>query len=137
MWALWGVRVVSLTKSRKTPTWETLPPLFVLRLCAKLAVTFCAGTQLGWFDVGGVVGTGDFDKSCGEFGELGLWMDPKHDPEVAFVRKIASARAMARDYVAFGRLGHPPTRAGPPVPIFFAPAGNCSASRCRQPRHAP
>lgn len=90
-------------------------------LCAKLAGTFCAGTQVGWFDVGGVVGTPDFDQSCGETGQLGLWMDPKHDPEVAFLRKIAATRALVRDFVTFGRLGHPPTRVGKPVPIFSAP----------------
>ena len=90
-------------------------------LCAKLAGTFCAGTQVGWFDVGGVANSPDFDKSCGETGQLGLWMDPKHDPEVAFLRKIAASRALLRDHVTFGRLGHPPTRVGPPVPIFSAP----------------
>ena len=50
-------------------------------------------------------------------------MDPKHDPEVAFLRKIATSRAFVRDIVTFGRLGHPPTRVGGPVPIFSAPAG--------------
>lgn len=30
---------------------------------------------------------------------------------------------MVRDIVTFGRLGHPPTRVGLPVPIFSAPAG--------------
>ena len=92
-------------------------------LCAKLAVTFCAGTQVGWFSLGGVTHGPDLDKGCGEMGQLELWMDPKHDPEVAFLRKIASSRAQARDFVAFGRLGHPPTRVGAPVPIFAAPNG--------------
>jgi hypothetical protein len=92
-------------------------------LCAKLAVTFCAGTQVGWFDVGGVVGAQNFDLSCGATGELGLWMDPERDPEVDFVRLIARSRALVRDFVAFGRLGHPPIRVGAPVPIFSAPAG--------------
>ena len=39
-------------------------------LCAKIAGTFCAGTQVGWFDVGGVGNTSDFDKSCGETGPV-------------------------------------------------------------------
>ena len=90
-------------------------------LCAKIAGTFCAGTQVGWFDVGGVGNTSDFDKSCGETGQLGLWMDPKHDPEVAFLKKIAASRAVVRDFVTFGRLGHPPTRVGSSVSIFSAP----------------
>ena len=49
-------------------------------------------------------------------------MNPKHDPEVAFLRKIAASRAVVRDFVTFGRLGYPPTRVGASVAIFSAPA---------------
>ena len=74
-------------------------------LCAKLAGTFCAGIQVGWFSLGGVQHGPNVDKGCGELGQLDLWMDPKHDPEVAFLRKIATSRASVRDFVTFGRLG--------------------------------
>ena len=91
-------------------------------LCARLAGTFVAGTQVGWFSLGGVVRGANVDTRCGMMGEESQWLSPKHDPEVLFLKKIATARASVREYLVHGRLGLPPKRVGSPVPTFSAPS---------------
>ena len=91
-------------------------------LCARLAGTFVAGTQVGWFSLGGVTHGPNVDTKCGEMGEETLWMDPRHDPEVQFLKKVAAARARVREHLVHGRLGLPPARVGAAVPTFSAPS---------------
>ena len=73
------------------------------------------------FSLGGVVHGPNVDTRCGMMGEESMWLSPKHDPEVLFLKKIASARSSVRGHLVHGRLGLPPKRVGSSVPTFSAP----------------
>jgi hypothetical protein len=71
----------------------------------KLAVSFAAGAQMGWFSLM-AINTPGYDR-CGQLGIGDLLLDPKYDREIAFMRELVSARQLMSKYLVYGRLRKP------------------------------
>eukprot|EP01065_Artemidia_motanka_P030722 TRINITY_DN36805_c0_g1_i1.p1 TRINITY_DN36805_c0_g1~~TRINITY_DN36805_c0_g1_i1.p1 ORF type:complete len:851 (+),score=223.16 TRINITY_DN36805_c0_g1_i1:62-2554(+) len=89
-------------------------------LAARLAANFVYGVQLGWFSLGGVDHGPMLDHSCGPMGQYDLWMDPKHDSEVEWLRLLASSRGSMQRYFVYGRLVKP-VELTPAPAVFYSP----------------
>ena len=87
---------------------------------SRLATSFVYGAQMGWFSLGGVDHGPDMDHKCGPMHTLDSFLSPERDPEVAFLRRLASARASVQRYFVHGRLA-PPVALTPAPATFVAP----------------
>eukprot|EP00038_Savillea_parva_P020141 m.30501 g.30501 ORF g.30501 m.30501 type:complete len:884 (+) comp4717_c0_seq1:66-2717(+) len=88
---------------------------------SRLAASFVWGIQLGWFSLGGVDHGPNLDTRCGPMYTLDSFLDPKHDPEVAFLQLLANSRGSMSRYFVHGRLVAPVDIAPTPK-VFMAPA---------------
>jgi hypothetical protein len=83
--------------------------------CGKLAQTFSAGTQMGWFSLAGRAS--DPQDSCGPMGVSDLLLAPENRPLVDFLKRLASYRTLSLSYMFDGSLARPPVL--DPTPRVF------------------
>jgi len=80
--------------------------------CGKLAQTFSAGTQMGWFSLAGRAP--DPQDSCGPMGVSDLLLAPEHRTLVDFLKRLASYRTLSLSHMFDGSLARPPVLSPPP-----------------------
>lgn len=73
--------------------------------CSKLATTFAAGSQIGWFSLIGMID--DPEETCGPMGVGDLLLSESNADLVHFMQMIVSARAVVVDYLVDGRIFRP------------------------------
>ncbi len=62
---------------------------------AKMARQLVSGTQIGWFSLGNMLGVFDQLSST------------NHQPQFKFLQRVIATRALANEYLTFGRLMRP------------------------------
>lgn len=73
--------------------------------CGKLATTFAAGSQMGWFSLVGI--NEDSQDACGPMGVGDLLLGEDNADLVSFMQLLVSARATIVDYLVDGRVFRP------------------------------